>query len=172
MDKGIDILLEAFKLASTNGKDRWLGLIGDGPEREYCETFIKNNNLKNIEIFGSLDYRATLEQIEKADIIVLPSRLEAQGRAITEGFQFSKPAIGTTAGGIPELIENNKNGFLVPKEDPKAMAKAILKLAGDKKLQQKFGKAGFKFLKSMPSWDQLAEDIYLEYIKILKNRRR
>jgi glycosyltransferase involved in cell wall biosynthesis len=166
IDKGVDVLLEAFKIASLEKEDISLSLIGDGPDRQYCERFILENDLKNINILGRLDYSSTMEHIDESDIIVLPSKLEAQGRAIIEGYQFSKPAIGTKVGGIPELIEHGKTGLLVEPEQPNELAKAILKLANDPKLRQELGKNGFEFLKTMPTWQDLADDIYKEYIDI------
>ena len=148
-DKGIDILLEAYKEISAKREDISLTLIGDGPDVTFCESFIKNNDLKNIEILGRIDYESTLRLIDRSDIIVLPSRLEAQGRAILEGFQFGKPAIATNVGGIPELVKDGKNGILIEPEDPKVLARAILRLADDKKLREELGRNGNKFLKTL-----------------------
>jgi glycosyltransferase involved in cell wall biosynthesis len=166
VDKGVDVLLDAFKIVSKESEDIQLSLIGDGPDRTYCERFIENNNLKKIYLMGKLDYESTLRHINESDIIVLPSKLEAQGRAIIEGYQFSKPAIGTRVGGVPELIKHNKTGLLVDPEEPNELANVILKLAHDPELRKKMGKNGYEFLKTMPTWQDLADDIYNQYLDI------
>ncbi len=168
IDKGVDVLLNAFEIVTKTRQDITLSLVGDGPDRKFCEEFIKEHQLKNVHILGRLDYEATLKQIYNSDIIVIPSKLEAQGRAITEGYLFSKPAIGTKIGGIPELIKDGETGILVEPENPQELAKAILKLAGDKELRLRLGKNGSKFLESMPTWQNLAEDIYHEYVEMCK----
>ena len=164
-DKGIDILLEAYKLVSAKTKNISLVLIGDGPDRNFCENYINIHSLKKVEILGSIDYEATMFEIARADIVILPSRFEAQGRAILEGYQFAKPAIGTRVFGIPELIEHGKTGLLVEPENPKALAKAISMLVKDRELRETMGKNGRKFLGTQPGWDELAEDFYRLYVR-------
>lgn len=156
--KGIDILLESFKIASNQSINLFLKIIGDGPLHAYCKEFICNNNL-NIKLLGRLNHDKTMEEISISDIIVLPSRTESFGRVILEAFEFEKPVIATDVGGIPELLKNGENGVLVNPCDPKGLADAMLKLGKDNILREKLGKSGKQSLEGMLSFEDLAKKI-------------
>jgi glycosyltransferase involved in cell wall biosynthesis len=66
---------------------------------------------------------------------VLPSRFETFGIAILEAMACKKAVIATTAGGIPEIIENGKNGVLVEPDNPTALARALVAVLENKRLQ-------------------------------------
>lgn len=156
--KGIDILLESFKIASNQSTNLFLKIIGDGPMHTYCKEFICNNNL-NIKLLGRLDHDKTIEEISFSDIIVLPSRTESFGRVILEAFEFEKPVIATDVGGIPELLKNGESGVLVNPSDPTGLADAMLKLSKDDILRDKLGKNGKQLLEGMLSFEDLAKKI-------------
>lgn len=60
-----------------------------------------------------------------ADVVLAPYRSEAQSGVILTAFHFERPVIATTVGGIPEIVEDGKNGYLIPPEDPEALARAV-----------------------------------------------
>jgi glycosyltransferase involved in cell wall biosynthesis len=60
-----------------------------------------------------------------ADVVLAPYRIEAQSGVALTAFHFARPVIATTVGGLPEIIEEGGNGFLVPPDDPVALAKAL-----------------------------------------------
>jgi glycosyltransferase involved in cell wall biosynthesis len=62
--------------------------------------------------------------------------------AVLEALAWEKPTIGTAVGGIPEVLEHERTGLLVPPEDPEALAAAILHLYGSSELQRRLGAAG------------------------------
>ncbi|VVB88636.1 Trehalose synthase [uncultured archaeon] len=156
--KGIDILLESFKIASNQSMNLFLKIIGEGPMHAYCKEFICNNNL-NIKLLGRLNHDKAMEEISFSDIIVLPSRTESFGRVILEAFEFEKPVIATDVGGIPELLKNGENGVLVNPCDPTGLADAMLKLSKDNILRDKMGKNGKQSLKGMLSFKDITKKI-------------
>ncbi|GAG02365.1 unnamed protein product, partial [marine sediment metagenome] len=81
---------------------------------------------KNVKELGQL--------YSKADIFILPSVWEAFGIVLLEAMSFGIPIVATNAGGIPELVEDGVEGFLVPPKDAKALATALQKLIDDPKL--------------------------------------
>ena len=171
--KGIDTLMEAFKIIESKRDDVHLTLIGEGGLEDETKAYIADNNLKNITMIRRLDeYTDLLNEMANTDILVLSSRYgEGNPRVFLEVFQFSKPVVATTAGGTPDVITDGENGLLVPPEDPKAFAKAVLKLVNDKKLRRKLGKNGKKFVDTIPSWYDLANEFYDEYLNILADRK-
>lgn len=162
--KGIDILLEAFKIASDRSTNLFLKIIGDGPMRAYCEKFIADNKL-NIKLSGRLNHEKTLEEISLSDIIILPSRTESYGRVILEAFEFEKAVIASRVGGIPQLIKDGENGILVKPSDTKELADAMLILSKDSILREKLGKNGRRSLDILPSFAQVSRDI-LEFYRL------
>ena len=167
--KAPDVLLKAFNIVEKKRKDIILNMIGDGTERKWCEDFIKKNKLKNVHLLGTFkDIKKVLEYMANTDIMLLPSRPggESWGRVICEGYMFKKPVIGTNIDGIKNVVTPGYNGILVPNEDYEALAKEIIRLVDDKKLQKTMGENGKRFLESLSTWEELAEDVYQEYLKI------
>ena len=76
------------------------------------------------------------------DVAVLPSYREAQGLTILEAMALSRPVVASNVGGIPEMIENGRNGLLVPPHDPPALADAIVRLLTNHQLADMIGRAG------------------------------
>ena len=82
----------------------------------------------------------------KADVLVFPSRQEGLPLSIIEAMAMKKPVVATKVGGIPELIINGKNGFLISPNDPKSLASALLKLYEDADLRKRMGLYGRKIV--------------------------
>ncbi len=83
-----------------------------------------------------------MDFMNRAGIYVQPSYLEALGLALQEAMFTGCPSIGTRAGGIPELIDHERTGLLVPAGDAQAMARALERLIADNALRERFGRAG------------------------------
>jgi len=166
--KGIDTLLGAFKLIEAQRKDVHLTLIGEGGLKNEAEKFIQDNNLKNITMIDRVDdYVDLLIEMVNSDILVLSSRSgEGNPRVILEVWKFKKPVIATAVGGTPDIVKDGATGILVPPENPKAFAKAVMRLVDDKKLQKKLGENGKEYVDNIPSWYDLSEELYGEYIKL------
>lgn len=169
--KGVDILLESFKIVQGKLPDAELTVIGDGPDMGFCEDFIARNGLKNVKLTGNLSYEETIEHIANTDIIAQPSREEAFGRVVLEGFQFRKPTVAHKIDHLAITITHGKNGMLVEPGKPEDFAAAIIELAQNSKLRDKLGKRGFDDLKKYPGWDELADDMYQLYIDIYNEWR-
>ncbi len=80
-----------------------------------------------------------------ADVVCQVSRWEEVfGYVIAEAMASHRPLVGTRVGGIPEIIEDQRTGFLVDRGDVAAMAEAILRLLGDPDLRRRFGVDGYR----------------------------
>jgi len=111
--KGIDYLIEAFNLLSKKTKaDVKLLIAGDGPLRPLFEKMVFDLKLdKKIQFLGWVDDIS--EFLNQIDVFVLPSFIEGTPRSILEAYYHYVPVIATDVGGIPEILEHNKTGFLV-----------------------------------------------------------
>ncbi|MFA5187859.1 MAG: glycosyltransferase [Patescibacteria group bacterium] len=108
-EKGLKILLEAMK-DLPNIK---LKIVGAGPQKQELQNYIAGNNLNNVEIVSHKTGSELYDLIKNARLVVVPSIwYENNPISILEAFAFGKPVIGSNLGGIPELVRENKTGFL------------------------------------------------------------
>jgi L-malate glycosyltransferase len=100
----------------------------------------------DLGISKSLIFTGFIGKIPKVmaalDVVVVPSWEEPFGRVIVEAQASHRPVIATRAGGIPEIIEDNQTGLLVPPKDPNALAEAMIKLCSNPELRNKLGETG------------------------------
>ncbi len=90
-------------------------MIGDGPLRAEIERNIENFGLgDHVRITGYLNSRDIRQQLQAARALVMPSFAEGLPVAIMEALALGRPVIATSIAGIPELVENGVNGWLVP----------------------------------------------------------
>ncbi|MFB3904125.1 MAG: glycosyltransferase family 4 protein [Acidobacteriota bacterium] len=88
-------------------------------------------------------YRTDIPEIIAAlDIVLMPAEDEPFARAVLEGMCMGKPVIGTTSGGVPEVIEDGQSGLLVPPRDPRRIAEAIRSLVADPTAARRLGRNG------------------------------
>ena len=117
-------------------------IVGDGILREKLEEQIKNLNLASYVIFAGTrknipDFLSIME------IFVLPScSREGLGISIIEAMAAEKPVVATDIGGIPEVVKNGETGFLVPPQNPEALAHAIIELLRNPRKAKTIGKQG------------------------------
>lgn len=138
-DKCVDILLRAFARVRAAAPDWRLRLLGWGAEEESLKALSRDLGLEDAVIWErpvadpAPFYRA-------AAVFVLPSRYEGMPNALLEAMSHGLPAIVTNATPGPgEMIADGENGFVVPAEDPEALAAAMIQLAGDLSLRAAFG---------------------------------
>ena len=128
--------------------------------------------LKNIELkingkiiyCTNLSWRKTMTILKSSTLLIVPSRMESIPQVIKEAFYLKIPVIATSVGGIPEMIENKKNGILIPPENPDKMIEAINDLLTNSLLVDKLTKNAFDFINKNFTWDVLI-DKYLELYK-------
>lgn len=121
--KGLDIALRAWPLLTTNvtlavaGEAWWKG------EEEYRALA---RGLTNVRLdFRYIPDAEIATWFAAADVVLAPYRIEAQSGVALTAFHFARPVIATRVGGLPEIIEEGRNGMLVPPEDPEALARAV-----------------------------------------------
>ena len=126
--KGPDTLIEAMALCARKGLDLQLTLAGDGRRRPELEALAERNALQDIvRFFGECPPgSAVRDLLDQADLFVLASRQEGVPRAMIEAMARALPAVGTHAGGIPELLPSQCR---VPADDPLRLARMLGELA-------------------------------------------
>ncbi len=137
--KGHIDLLRAFHLALQRnpGLNLRLCLVGDGSQRAVLETFIADNGLVN-DIYLAGNQSDIPRYLKQFDCFVLPSHGEGISNTILEAMASGLPVIATRVGGNADLISEDGNGLLVEARSPEAMAEAMLRLASDRVLQERY----------------------------------
>lgn len=124
--KGQILLLKAIKQLRDQGWDLQLTLVGDGEMRSHLEALIYEYNLHNfVKITGWASGSQVQQYISNARALVLPSFAEGLPVVLMEAFALSRPVISTYVAGIPELVESNINGWLIPAGSVEALTTAM-----------------------------------------------
>lgn len=151
--KGFTYLLKACRRLKDKGYAFECQIIGDGPLRETLEEEIRELKLQEtVFLYGALPHQAVINAYQKASLFVLPSVLSQDGdrdgipNVILEAEAMELPVVSTNHSGIPEVVNDGVNGFLVPPADDKALAEAIAKLLDDPVLREEMGRQGRRFV--------------------------
>jgi L-malate glycosyltransferase len=136
--KSIDTIVKAAKLVKDRNQNVKFLIGGDGEDRKQLENLTKNLGLSNTVFFlGWMDDPSEL--MSSVDISVLTSISESFPYSILEGARFKKATISSNVGGIPDLIDNGKNGYLFEPGDYSRFSELILELAADEKKRTLMG---------------------------------
>ena len=139
-EKSTDLVLKAFAQILNWGIDAQLIIIGDGPERGKLEAIGRKLNIdKSVEFTGTLRDNDLTERIAAGDFFVSASTIETQGLVFLEAMALGLPVIGVNAGGVPEYVDNGKNGFIVEPGNVRAIAEAMKKFIEHPELRDSFG---------------------------------
>lgn len=139
--KGADVLIKAFLQIAPDFPDVKLRILGFYPDRAGMEALTGGS--PRIEIMKPRPNPEALAIIRRAMILVLPSRSEGLGRALLEGMAAGIPLIGSDVGGIPTLVRDGVNGFVVPVGDVHALSLRLRQLLEDDDLRRRMGEAGY-----------------------------
>ncbi|PID22810.1 N-acetyl-alpha-D-glucosaminyl L-malate synthase BshA [Sporosarcina sp. P3] len=132
--KRIPDIIESFRLIDQQHKAKLL-LVGEGPEKFGLEEFVEHNGLQDDILFlGKRDDLPDL--LSLSDVMLLLSEKEAFGLVLLEAFACGVPAVANAIGGIPEVVEDGVNGFLVELGDVQAVANRVTQLLSDSHLHQ------------------------------------
>jgi L-malate glycosyltransferase len=114
-------------------------LMGDGPDRSRAEWLVNQKGLrKKVEFLGKVD--RVYEKLSVADLLLVPSEMESFGLAALEAMACEVPAIATAVGGVPEVIEHGRSGFLAPVGDVETMARNAIEILSDETRLREMGK--------------------------------
>ena len=124
--KGQLLLIEAFRRLIDSGTDARLILVGDGELREAIEALIQQQKLAaNVSVTGWLSNKDVCTAISTARSLILPSFAEGLPVVIMEAMALRRPVISTFVAGIPELVRDKENGWLIPAGDVEAIVDII-----------------------------------------------
>lgn len=169
LEKGIKYLIEAAKIVNyelrTRNQELIFIVIGKGPERNKLEKLIKKYNLeKKFFLLGEIENASRYLKI--FDFFILPSVKEGLPYTILEAMAAELPIIASKVGGIPEMIEDNKNGFLVKPRNSEALAEKIVWLINHPKKAQELGQNAYQKVVEKFTLEKMVEETKEVYVKL------
>lgn len=175
---GIEILIRAFQLLKEKipGLKIRLLIVGGGSLEGNLKAMARESGLENEVVFtGKVPHEDTLRYYNSMDIFAALSRSESFGVSILEASACEKPVVVSDAGGLPEVVEDGKTGFIVPSGDAVQAMNALEKLLSDKALRDEMGKNGRIFVEqnfNLPDSIDRVVAIYEGLVPINKRIKR
>jgi glycosyltransferase involved in cell wall biosynthesis len=168
---GIIYLIEAIPRVVAEKNDVHFVFAGPVRDQDYfnrVQTKVEELNIKKYVTFtGGIPFQEMPRIYAEADLVVIPSLIEAVSLAALEAMASGIPVVATNVGGLPELITNNCNGLLVSPSNSKELAEAILRLLNNPKLARFFVRNAYVTAKDY-SWSNVAEKTLNAYFDALK----
>jgi glycosyltransferase involved in cell wall biosynthesis len=160
-----DVLL-AFKELRERGVDALLCMVGDGPEREQVEQRAHDLGIMRDTLF--LGYQEDVAPYYSAfDAMILPSGNEGTPVSAMESLAAGRPVVATRVGGVPDVVRDGEDGFLVELGDVPELASALARLADDPELRTRMGEAGRARVLPRYAVQRLVDDVDRLYRSLL-----
>jgi glycosyltransferase involved in cell wall biosynthesis len=166
--KGVDLLIEA--MSGVKNKNWILSIIGEGSKKEDLIRFAKRKGLMAMITFYG--FRKDVNKFYRShDILIVPSLNEPFGRVIIEGMSYGIAVIASDNGGIPEIIDNGKDGILFTNNDAVQLRNAVEDLISDPDRRKHIGLKGREKVKTKFSEDRFGKKLMAVYRDLLKNNK-
>lgn len=154
--KNPDMLLKAFKEVKNNVKNSLLIFAGDGAMMNKLKQLASDLNLENsVKFVGFVGKDLRPYYYKSADLFCLPSDNECNPISILEAIASNLPVVASAVGGVPDIIENGYNGYLVPSNDLKQLSDTLTYLLENEDIREEIGKKGKNIIKEY-SWEKVA----------------
>jgi len=169
--KGVPYLLEALKQLRATGADFKALIVGEGPEKESLEEFVRANDLtENVLFVGWVQATELQDYYNVADVFVGPSIVsdkgltEALGLVFIEALSCGLPVVATSTGGIADVVEDRKTGILVPERSAESICKVLDEFYRNPDQLAELSINGHSSMQSKFSWDGVVD----QYLAILE----
>lgn len=144
-EKGIFDLLDVICHHPDTYSRKVRLLIGGNGDSERLKTYITDHHLESqVSYAGWVNGEEKIRLLNSSDIFVLPSYYEGVPISLLEAFSYHLPVITTPVGGIPDIVDDGVNGFLVPPGDQTRLHEAITRLMSDQTLRESFGQEAYQ----------------------------
>lgn len=172
-EKAHEVLIDAAPALLARHAHLRFAVVGDGPLGPALEARAADRGVARA--FEFLGHREDVaDQLESSDVFVLPSRSEASPNAVLEAMAAGLPVVACGIGGNLELVEDGRTGYLVPPDDPAALARAVDALAGNPETADAMGMAGRAFAEAHYDYERMVgafEQLYLSRSDDPRNRQ-
>jgi glycogen(starch) synthase len=167
-EKGIDLALKAFAAITNRFPRARLVIAGDGPARSELEQQALIQGISDgVYFMGWVDPKTVTSLLNKATIVIMPSRSESLPLVALEAALMARPVVATRVGGLPEVVLQEQTGLLVDNESSGALAEAIAYLLDHPKAATQMGQAARQRARDVFSWERCVNSYAAIYRKII-----
>ncbi|MGI8608536.1 MAG: glycosyltransferase family 4 protein [Candidatus Dormibacteria bacterium] len=169
--KGFDLALEALALVVRERPEVRLDIVGEGPEERHLREQIKALGLvQHARLLGRVEHARIAGLMAAATAVVMPSRFEGMPLVALEAGRTGRPVVGTAAPGLRCAVVDGHTGLLVPAEDPRALAAALLRVVDDRDLARKLGAAARERIEVEHSLTRCVDEYEELYSRLVQER--
>jgi glycosyltransferase involved in cell wall biosynthesis len=166
----VPCVLRAFAAIQGRIPDARLIVIGDGPEREHVHETARALALRYVEFIGAVRPTDMGRWYDEADVYLNASDIDNMPNSIIEAFACGLPVVTTRAGGIPYVVEHERNGLLVDCGDDEGLARAALRLLEDPALAQRVIAEGLWDVEQQYTWASVSDRWAALYRRLVRAR--
>lgn len=168
-EKGIDVLLQAWRLVRDQAPQARLVIVGTGPLQSQLECMVQALDIAESVEFTGLQHDV-VAQLQRGGLAVLPSRVEGMSNALLEAMACGLPCVSTRVSGSEDIIQQGVNGLLVEPEDYHGLAQALLCLLSDPALARVYGQAARETIERQYSLERIIERYIALYREVGEGR--
>jgi len=166
----VPCVLRAFAIIQRRIPAARLIVIGDGPERAHVHDTAHALGLRNVQFVGAVPPREMGRWYDQADVYLNASDIDNMPNSIIESFACGLPVVTTRAGGIPYVVQHERNGLLVDLGDHEALAAAALRLLDDPALAQRLIAEGLRDVEQQYTWGAVSDRWAALYGRLVRTR--
>ena len=172
LEKGPDILIDAFEVLHYENPELSLIIVGEGPLKQSLMNKVIRLGLQNrIHFMGFVDQETLVAIYRSADVFVIPSLYEPFGIVALEAMASGVPVVSSDVGGLSEIVENAVTGLKVQPGDPQLLASAIRQVLGVPSLCEFLKINGYEYALKRYDWDLVAEKTLQTYMRSMTQKR-
>ncbi len=167
--KGVRYLIQAMVIIKQKEPNARLLIVGDGPDRQGLENLVQKLDLQqSIDFVGGIPQERVPHYMMACDIFTLPSLSEGFGLACLEAMACGLPVVTTDVGGLPDLIKDGENGFLIPARNVAELARKLATLLESDELRAVISRNNREKAKKY-DWSLISHQIEGIYESVLAN---
>jgi glycosyltransferase involved in cell wall biosynthesis len=159
-------VLQALRLLHDRGHDAALVMVGDGPDRPELEALARELGIEHSTRFVGYQHEVG-PWFHAFDALLLPSRNEGTPVSAIETLAAGRPVVASRVGGLPDVVQDGVDGYLVPVGDVAAAAGMLARLADDPELRRRMGSTGRERVLARYQVPRLVEDVDRLYRALL-----
>jgi glycosyltransferase involved in cell wall biosynthesis len=168
--KRLEDVLRGFRALLATHDDAYLCLVGDGPDRARMERLAHELGIMRRCLF--VGYQDDVGRFYEAfDVLVLPSANEGTPVSVIESLAAGRPVVATRVGGLPDVVEDGVDGFLVDVGDVEAIGVGLSELANDEDRRRTMADAGRNRMRERYAVERLVDDVDRLYRALLASSR-
>lgn len=167
--KGVEVLVRALARVLEE-REAELVVVGEGPREDAIRRAAREAGVEDrVHLTGYVDDEELSRRYRECDIFVLPAvrdrkgDTEGLGVVLVEALRFARPVVASRIGGIPDIVEDGRTGWLVPSGDPAALARTLLERAARPEETRRIAREGREIVAERFSWDGILDSLEASY---------